>query len=55
MRSSIVFATIMIIYIIFLIQLSSYLLSVEMSEILKMFVLILYLFVGVVLLGYAGK
>jgi len=55
MRSSIVFATIMIIYIVFLIQLSNYLLSIEMNEILKALIIILYLFVGVAILGFAGK
>jgi len=54
-RSSIVFVTIMIIYFIFLIQLSNYLSSIQMSDIIKVLILLFFLILGMGILGYAGK
>jgi len=54
-RSSIVFVTIMIIYFIFLIQLTNYLSSIQMSDTIKALILLFFLISGIAILGYVGK
>jgi len=54
-RSSIVFATIMIIYLVFLMQLANYLSTIQMNEIIKTLILLFFLIGGIAIIGYAGK
>jgi hypothetical protein len=45
----------MIIYFVFLIQLASYLSAIQMDEIIKALILILFLIIGMAILGYVGR
>jgi hypothetical protein len=45
----------MIIYLVFLIQLVNYLSVVEIDGIIKALILIIFLIVGMAILGYAGE
>jgi hypothetical protein len=45
----------MIIYLVFLIQLSNYLASIQMTDTIKALILLFFLIGGIAILGYAGK
>jgi hypothetical protein len=45
----------MIIYLVFLIELANYLAVIQMSDIIKVLILIFFLIGGIAILGYAGK
>jgi hypothetical protein len=54
-RSSVVFATILIIYFVFLIQLSNYLANVQMNDTIKALIMLFFLIGGMAIVGFAGK
>jgi hypothetical protein len=45
----------MIIYFVFLIQLANYLSSVQMNETIKVLIMLMFLTVGMAIVGFAGK
>jgi hypothetical protein len=45
----------MIIYFVFLIQLANYLASIQMTDTIKVLILIFFLISGIAIIGYAGK